>query len=278
MGGGGESKRKVCFVHVLFCSFLQKVSAAARRTLFFGEMRCSNNVVFNVGGTRFEVARSTVTAHPDTLLANMIKRNLDENELFIDADSGLFRWILQWYRRGLMPSLQTVGVNAEMWSAELSFYGLLENWDANEETTVLQSWFLGAFDYMMSNSVSEFQFSFGKDVDFPLIRYPTSIIMDPPPTKEIMERIIKEFPLFCRIRRCSVSVQETKNPSRVQLIPACYIAKRGSIETTVTVLFTRDNEKPPHHVRGEIPNNFVMPNHAVGYVPRSQKPSMAALY
>ncbi|CAG8586918.1 3157_t:CDS:2 [Ambispora gerdemannii] len=63
-------------------------------------------IILNVGGTKYETYRSTLTAYPDTFLGTMFQdRNKellhpDGNEYFIDRDGYVFRYILQFYRTG----------------------------------------------------------------------------------------------------------------------------------------------------------------------------------
>ncbi|KAG9304823.1 hypothetical protein G9A89_016853 [Geosiphon pyriformis] len=63
-------------------------------------------IVLNVGGTKYETYRSTLTAYPHTFLGTMFQdRNRalchpDGNEYFIDRDGQVFRYILQFYRTG----------------------------------------------------------------------------------------------------------------------------------------------------------------------------------
>ncbi|CAG8591903.1 1487_t:CDS:2 [Ambispora leptoticha] len=66
-------------------------------------------IVLNVGGTKYETYRSTLTAYPETLLGTMFQDRNKEllhpngpngNEYFIDRDGYAFRYILQYYRTG----------------------------------------------------------------------------------------------------------------------------------------------------------------------------------
>lgn len=82
-------------------------------------------IVLNVSGCRFETWESTLKKHPNTVLGSaMIHRFYDEErkEYFIDRDPYLFKFILNYYRRGkLHCSLEDCPAAFE---EELNFYGL----------------------------------------------------------------------------------------------------------------------------------------------------------
>ena len=82
-------------------------------------------VIFNVSGRRFETWESTLKKHPNTVLGSkMIRKFYDEEkkEYFIDRDPYLFKFILNFYRRGkLHCSLEDCPAAFE---EELNFYGL----------------------------------------------------------------------------------------------------------------------------------------------------------
>lgn len=82
-------------------------------------------IVFNVSGCRFETWESTLKRYPNTVLGSkMIHRFYDEEkkEYFIDRDPYLFKFILNFYRRGkLHCSLEDCPAAFE---EELNFYGL----------------------------------------------------------------------------------------------------------------------------------------------------------
>ena len=63
-----------------------------------------DTVIINVGGTRFETARSTLGRHPDTRLALLDENSLEygpkKREFYFDRDPGLFVHILNFYRFG----------------------------------------------------------------------------------------------------------------------------------------------------------------------------------
>lgn len=87
----------------------------------------SNKLILNIGGKRYETTRQTIELYPDTLLDMLLKRsNKEDEEIFIDRDQKLFRWILHYYRTGNMVNHDDVGVSEHVWLDELQFYGLLE--------------------------------------------------------------------------------------------------------------------------------------------------------
>ncbi|CAI2176721.1 15786_t:CDS:2, partial [Funneliformis geosporum] len=67
------------------------------------EMNIINDkkLILNVGGVKYETFRSTLIAHPSTLLGTMFQdeETIDnKNEFFFDRDGKVFRYILQYYR------------------------------------------------------------------------------------------------------------------------------------------------------------------------------------
>ncbi|CAG8530821.1 3262_t:CDS:2 [Paraglomus occultum] len=89
-------------------------------------------IVFNVGGIKYETALSTILAYPDTLLGRMIQKRADElshsthsNEYFIDRDGHAFRYILQYYRTGkiIYPDRhQSFGVSEKELLIEFDYF------------------------------------------------------------------------------------------------------------------------------------------------------------
>lgn len=87
-------------------------------------------VRLNVGGQRFEVARSTVALHPQGLLERLVA-NAGDEELFVDRDPTLFRVVLNWYRNGQVDVPPRVS-----WTAvrrELDFFCLDVDFDTQVE-------------------------------------------------------------------------------------------------------------------------------------------------
>ena len=65
-------------------------------------------VKFNVGGTRYEVARSQIEMHPQSMLARMVSKQWQEDscaEIFIERDGSRFKYVLDYLRDGnvLLP-------------------------------------------------------------------------------------------------------------------------------------------------------------------------------
>lgn len=61
----------------------------------------AQTVVFNVGGTKYEVAKSTIDAYPSTMLARLVSETWTKPEdgnkaIFIDRDGIQFRYVLSY--------------------------------------------------------------------------------------------------------------------------------------------------------------------------------------
>ncbi|CEL95738.1 unnamed protein product [Vitrella brassicaformis CCMP3155] len=83
-------------------------------------------VKLNVGGKTFEVAKSTLTKHPDALLAKLVdaKWHAQQTEaIFVDADGSLFEYVLQYYRRGA-PVIIPYTVTKGQLKKEFDYYGI----------------------------------------------------------------------------------------------------------------------------------------------------------
>jgi len=83
---------------------------------------------FNVGGTVFEVAVSTIQSHPGGLLAKMIDGRLgggkdESGAYFIDRSPRFFEIVLDVHRDNKVYALSP-GMTRERVVAELEFYGL----------------------------------------------------------------------------------------------------------------------------------------------------------
>ncbi|RUS35062.1 BTB/POZ protein, partial [Jimgerdemannia flammicorona] len=60
-----------------------------------------DRVVFDVGGKRYKTTRATINAYPETLLVRLVAEpNPDFQEIFIDRNGKLFRYVLDFYRNG----------------------------------------------------------------------------------------------------------------------------------------------------------------------------------
>ncbi|CAG8596140.1 10670_t:CDS:2 [Paraglomus occultum] len=90
----------------------------------------SNRIILNVGGTKVETYRSTLTAHPTTLLGIQFRdtptfEQVDKNEYFIDRNSRAFHYIIEYYRTGKMFwRTGCCGVTKEEMIEELTYFQL----------------------------------------------------------------------------------------------------------------------------------------------------------
>jgi len=81
----------------------------------------SKRVILDIGGKIFHTSASTIESLPDTMIAMLLSRHAGD-ALFIDRDPGNFRWIIHWYRTGILVDHTTVGVPQEVWDDEIAFY------------------------------------------------------------------------------------------------------------------------------------------------------------
>ena len=94
----------------------------------------AETVHFNVGGTKYEVARSLIQRYPNTMLARMISEEWQNsngsntNELFIERDGDRFRYVLDYLRDGKIILPITIPKSSLM--EELKYYGI-ENVNEN---------------------------------------------------------------------------------------------------------------------------------------------------
>ena len=82
-------------------------------------------VKFNVGGTRYEVARSLIGMHPDTMLARIVSNEWQmdpSKEVFIERDGSRFKYVLDYLRNG--KALVSNDVCKESILAELQYFGI----------------------------------------------------------------------------------------------------------------------------------------------------------
>jgi hypothetical protein len=96
-------------------------------------------VVFNVGGKKYEVSRSLLDEHPDTMLARMVSEmwlpEADrDKELFVERDSERFLFVLDFMRDNAVtvPFLSNTNNNITKQSIlkELTYFGF-QNVDEN---------------------------------------------------------------------------------------------------------------------------------------------------
>lgn len=90
----------------------------------------SSTIRLNVGGTSYEVSRSTIEKYPDTMLARMVSEawssddgsDKDKKALFIDRDGERFRYVLDYMRDGSDVSLPVL-VSKEGFLKDLEYFG-----------------------------------------------------------------------------------------------------------------------------------------------------------
>lgn len=87
----------------------------------------------NVGGTHYETSYSTIQSRPGTMLDMLLSRHVEGEELFIDRDGEMFRWILYWYRTGIIVDHKIVGIPIDLWNAELDYYQVRLEKDADND-------------------------------------------------------------------------------------------------------------------------------------------------
>ena len=94
----------------------------------------AETVHFNVGGTKYEVARSLIQRYPNTMLARMISEEWQNsngnntNELFIERDGDRFRYVLDYLRDGKI--ILPINIPKSSMMEELQYYGI-ENVNEN---------------------------------------------------------------------------------------------------------------------------------------------------
>ena len=82
-------------------------------------------VKFNVGGHRYEVSRSLLSLHPNTMIAKSASeqwQNDPQKEVFIDRDGAIFSFVLSYLRDGKVALPTTVRKVTLM--DELDYYGV----------------------------------------------------------------------------------------------------------------------------------------------------------
>ena len=83
-------------------------------------------VKLNVGGTRYEVARSLIETHPESMLARLISEQWQEDpskEVFVERDGGRFKYVLDYLRDGkvLLPAFS---VPKEVLEKDFEYFGI----------------------------------------------------------------------------------------------------------------------------------------------------------
>jgi len=92
-------------------------------------------IKYNVGGIKYQVARSLIRMYPKSLLAKTAFSpwNKDEDhdkEIYIERDGDRFRYVLDYLRDGLVFIPATVAKEAVM--LDLNYYGL----DYNDDVVI----------------------------------------------------------------------------------------------------------------------------------------------
>jgi hypothetical protein len=73
-------------------------------------------VQLDVGGTLYKVAVDTLLRHPETMLSKLVSERWQDSpdskndSIFIDRDKDLFKYILAWYRNGIIVIPRTVAI------------------------------------------------------------------------------------------------------------------------------------------------------------------------
>jgi len=95
----------------------------------------TETVLFNVGGKEYEVARSLLNDHPETMLARMASQEWNpdtDKKLFIERDGERFRYVLDYLRDG--KAMLSIDVSKEALLVDMEFYGI----SASEESITVQ--------------------------------------------------------------------------------------------------------------------------------------------
>lgn len=101
------------------------IAPDAHKATGTAEARKGEKIVINVSGRRFEITRSELSTHPETLLgSDEIEYFHDDvnNEYFFERDPDLFRVILAFYRTGKLHFSKLECVSA--FHDELAFFGI----------------------------------------------------------------------------------------------------------------------------------------------------------
>uniref|UniRef100_A0A7S1FXS2 BTB domain-containing protein n=1 Tax=Corethron hystrix TaxID=216773 RepID=A0A7S1FXS2_9STRA len=95
----------------------------------------TETVLFNVGGKEYEVARSLLNDHPETMLARMASQEWNpdtDKKLFIERDGERFRYVLDYLRDG--KAMLSIDVSKEALLVDMEFYGI----SARKESITVQ--------------------------------------------------------------------------------------------------------------------------------------------
>jgi hypothetical protein len=101
---------------------------------------------FDVGGTPYKVALTTLIKSPETMLAKLAIKmwcensdNKAEESIFIDRDGELFKYILAWYRNNVIIIPRTIPVGAV--ENEVRFFSLPDTVVVEQEKTPISESF-----------------------------------------------------------------------------------------------------------------------------------------
>jgi hypothetical protein len=103
---------------------------------------------FNVGGHKYEVSRSLLDAHPNTLLATSASERWQsdpEVEIFIDRNGGRFQYILDYLRDGKI--VLPLDIPKECIISDLEYYSV------DFEASNISYTFVGVKDYKTAHGV-----------------------------------------------------------------------------------------------------------------------------
>ncbi|CAG8571224.1 1668_t:CDS:2 [Ambispora leptoticha] len=94
-------------------------------------MSNEEHIILNVGGIKYETFRSTLMRFPNTLLGKMFHqqnrsflRPTNGNEYFLDRNGYAFRYILEYYRTGVIiwPEYPSAFVSREELTIEFFYF------------------------------------------------------------------------------------------------------------------------------------------------------------
>ncbi|CAG8488859.1 2311_t:CDS:2 [Ambispora gerdemannii] len=128
-------------------------------------------IILNIGGVKYETLRSTLTAHPDTLLGTMFaERNKhllkpkNGNEYFIDRNGHVFHYIMEYYRTGVLswPTRDSEDnkctITLQAFNTELDYFQIKVNQeDQRDKNIILQlSKSLDSFVFYLEENLSKY--------------------------------------------------------------------------------------------------------------------------
>ena len=99
--------------------------AASHYSSTMSEEEDPKTIKFNVGGTRYEVARSLIKMHPDTMLARIVAKEWQTDpgeEVFIERNGSRFKHVLDYLRDGKAYASNDVCKEAIL--DELQYFGI----------------------------------------------------------------------------------------------------------------------------------------------------------